>query len=664
VAGAALAASVCAGQGGPVERLQQRYPEVRAQEGEGRVLAVFGVPMTTGRTAEDAAAAFLAEHGEVFGPVGLDLQEVRRFQLEGGRRTVFAYRQHVQGLPVWASLGRVMVLRTDAPGAEYAVTYAAAHACNPAGALPQQRISPEQAIEAARAHPRGEGMEVWTTPTPVVHWDRAAGPGEVARAWEFRGHKSEDAFGSWTFVVDAFDSRVLLAADSTSSGRIDDPVAGTVSGKATTNTKPDTFSTGCGPNAPASRVLQGAFVGAYSLTAPTGQSATVRSILAGSSWAIYDFLYTHLYVPPPLVPAFTHPCDLVNLGPVALTASASPTVNFTHNATPSEFGTAAVNAFVNVELTQRFFTSRLMAVPGFPCLSVLVNHFETPCNGFYSGGDPGDGGILRFGAIDPVKCIPLRPNTAHATWISHEYGHYIMDQVFAVENTASENRNFHEGYSDATGFLVHDTPIFGEDFGGCGTHAREPAVTNRQYPMCPLDGDPHVNGELLGGIWLDIREEMNTFYGNPVTGLDKTSDLFAAWSTVATGGSLYTCTNPTQTGWQSAGPDTLVQVLVADDDDGSLGNGTPHLAQICTAFGLHSISSGHCADFGGSWSCRADCDAAGGVGVLDAHDFLCFQKRFEARDPSACNFDMTTGPDVCDVFDLIAFQSEFAAGCP
>jgi hypothetical protein len=252
-------ASVCAGQGGPVERLQQRYPEVRAQEGEGRILAVFGVPMTTGRTAEEAAAAFLAEHGEVFGPVDPDLQEFRQFQIEGGRRTVFAYRQHVQGLPVWGSLGRVMVLRTDVLGAEYAVTYGAAHACNPAGGPPQQRISPEQAIDAARAHPRGEGMEVWTTPTPVVYWDRAAGPREVARAWEFRGRKPDSEYGWWTFIVDASQGAVLFAASDTSSAHVDDPVGGTINGKATEKTKPDdTFSGSCGPNPPVSREYSGA----------------------------------------------------------------------------------------------------------------------------------------------------------------------------------------------------------------------------------------------------------------------------------------------------------------------------------------------------------------------------------------------------------------------
>jgi hypothetical protein len=63
-------------------------------------------------------------------------------------------------------------------------------------------------------------------------------------------------------------------------------------------------------------------------------------------------------------------------------------------------------------------------------------------------------------------------------------------------------------------------------------------------------------------------------------------------------------------------------------------------------------------------ACYPDCDPSSGVGVLDIFDFLCFQNRYSANDPYACNCDNSTGPAICDIFDFLCFQNEFAGGCP
>lgn len=60
-------------------------------------------------------------------------------------------------------------------------------------------------------------------------------------------------------------------------------------------------------------------------------------------------------------------------------------------------------------------------------------------------------------------------------------------------------------------------------------------------------------------------------------------------------------------------------------------------------------------------TCPADCDRTTGPGVLDVFDFLCFGRRFEAREPYACACDVTTG--ACDVFDFLCFANAFAQGC-
>jgi hypothetical protein len=61
--------------------------------------------------------------------------------------------------------------------------------------------------------------------------------------------------------------------------------------------------------------------------------------------------------------------------------------------------------------------------------------------------------------------------------------------------------------------------------------------------------------------------------------------------------------------------------------------------------------------------CYANCDDSSTPPVLTVNDFICFQSRFAAGDPTA-NCDDSTGLPLLTVNDFICFQSRFAAGCP
>ena len=120
---------------------------------------------------------------------------------------------------------------------------------------------------------------------------------------------------------------------------------------------------------------------------------------------------------------------------------------------------------------------------------------------------------------------------------------------------------------------------------------------------------------------------------------------------------------------QSASADTLIEVLIADDDDDTITNGTPHCEIILGAFAAQNIFPPFEIDCGGDGlngsgrTCYADFDTSTGAGVLDMFDFLAFQDSFLEGDPTACECDTSTGPGICDVFDFICFQAAFAAGC-
>ena len=59
----------------------------------------------------------------------------------------------------------------------------------------------------------------------------------------------------------------------------------------------------------------------------------------------------------------------------------------------------------------------------------------------------------------------------------------------------------------------------------------------------------------------------------------------------------------------------------------------------------------------------ANCDRSSTPPVLNVNDFICFQTKFAAGEPTA-NCDLSTTPPVLNVNDFICFQTKFAAGCP
>src|SRR5690606_38418756 len=107
---------------------------------------------------------------------------------------------------------------------------------------------------------------------------------------------------------------------------------------------------------------------------------------------------------------------------------------------------------------------------------------------------------------------------------------------------------------------------------------------------------------------------------------------------------------------QPADTGTLLEVLLADDLDGILSNGTPNEAVICAAFASRNIfvngNYGVCTGSarGGS-GCRTDLNYDG---ALDIFDFFEFQNMFAAGD-TFCDFNRD---GELDFFDVLAFESE------
>jgi hypothetical protein len=167
------------------------------------------------------------------------------------------------------------------------------------------------------------------------------------------------------------------------------------------------------------------------------------------------------------------------------------------------------------------------------------------------------------------------PNSGTMTdAIYHEYGHAMCDKFYVLlgQSFGMLNGALHEGLSDALSCFIRDDPVVGRDFFAPGSFLR----TLETQVAWPKDRNPLADqaGLILGGALWDLRQSL---------GLPLAARLahFALYGKPDSGNDGDAMTN------------FFVELLVADDDDGNLANGTPHDRAIISAFNAHGIRTGH-----------------------------------------------------------------------
>jgi hypothetical protein len=525
------------------QEVLQRYPGVQAYTDAGRVISLYGHPMNSAATPDQAAAAWLANDSGAFGVPGLTLRPAGVDPVMDGKFTVYAYDQFVLGLPVELGSARVLVLNGTRTSS---VVYAAGKlAMPPEAAFAPLNISQSQALWSVRSQPRYKNLDNWGTPQLVAFYgegDLAAWTAAV-RTWKFMGWTTNMAnHSAFTFFVDASTGAVLKIRDEV----YHDDVSGTITGRATPGLGPDNAG-----NPPVATPISSIRVsitgganavtnatGAYTITNAGDTPVTVTTALNQGLWTA-------------VVP---------NL---SLSQSATPPgpADFLFNPTPSENTTGQVNGFVCTTKTHDYFRSR---APSFAALDMALTtnvNLSQTCNAFFSA----SGGLSINFFHSGGGC----PNSAYSTVVSHEYGHFIVNRRNLAQGA------FGEGYGDTNAAMIWDTPIIAQDFFGPGMPIRNLVTDHVQYPC---SGEIHFCGEVLAGAWWDIRTNFGNAFGS-APGLEMVRSLEVAWSLVTVGGS----------GSNSATPQTAIEVLTLDDDDGNLGNGTPNYPLICAGFFNHGI---------------------------------------------------------------------------
>ncbi len=182
------------------------------------------------------------------------------------------------------------------------------------------------------------------------------------------------------------------------------------------------------------------------------------------------------------------------------------------------------------------------------------------CNAFYSRTDRSINFYREGGGCPNIALI--------ADVVHHEYGHGLTNLQYDAGGAQDPNGAMHEGFSDFLAAIVTGQPLIGRGFFGPGTYLRT-VDNNRRYPI-HWNGESHNDGQIIAGALWDLREMLASRPGYA------------------------------ETLWQYAkygyAPDFesyFWDVLVTDDDDGNIDNGTPHAYEIFYSFGnLHGIGPG------------------------------------------------------------------------
>lgn len=542
------------------QELEAAFPGVERYVEDGTISLVYGAPMTQGDTAWDAASAWLADWGGVFGAGEIELTLEQEVQLKDGDLTAFLFTQTIEGIPVDGGIGRVLV-RND--GAQPTVVYGGGRlADRPAAAGGGVggvggagdglaiTIPAGEALAGVQQMASFTDLALWTEPELIWHYAAPDAERPVARlTWAFHGWRTSGPQGAecYRFFVDAQTGALIEARWDLHN--ID--VEGRVRGNGLMTLSP----TGpVGPmDIPGARVrISG---GASAISRNDG---TFTIPHAGTGFV--DVL-TDVHGPFAMV-------DNKQGEEIRASVGVTPPgpANLLLNQMMLEFSRAQVDAMIGVNRAHNLFTD---LAPGFTAIDhpimTNVNDGTGSCNAFFTPADESLTFFLKGGGC---------PNTAYSTVISHEYGHFVVQRLGLLQGS------FGEGYSDSVSVVLWDTGIIAADFFGPGMPIRD--LTEIDPPPFTFQcfGFPHDCGMVLGGAWWHTRENLGGTHGS-TQGLDLVRELFVGWSMITLGGS----------GFDSAHPRTLVEVLTIDDDDAHLGNGTPNRDDIADAFKIYSISA-------------------------------------------------------------------------
>jgi len=637
---------------------------------------VGGTPMTTRATAREALKDWLDEHGAIFGPDALDYEITHSIEWQD-TRTFMRFTQKIQGGdgPILApeTYGRAIAHKDGSGG--WSLSFVRCAALNvPKGGLPDRQVSAQGATTIAATQSsasRGEFISEWSEPTLiVVATIGTEDPREARQVWQLYGGDPQWRTAPIGVRVDAVTGDIVAEWEAVANFAGD--VSGTINGVVLDGPEPyetilpctdyDTRTVGIPrmlvelADEPAGVAVASTYTnanGEYEFTGVTIKEDSVVRFITEHEYFQLGFVDTSS---PELIDPIE--VDVPSNGLV-------PTQTYSNNRgfgpVSDEYAVTDMTAWTVADATRLFYKIDNQTIPGIddkdlwviPNDEVLSSIFlpyraayiEASASGYTLGAPV----IIFEPQRDETGVASDFPNYAYDTIISHEYGHFALDEGFGV--SVDPNRGIQEGYADLLSILHHDTDLIGFAGGGCTS----PTVPKhfRDWTTISLadecDSNPYIRARQLVIAWLEIRDKIGD--------IEDTSELFVSWSFVATpepSGTGRECYDSLIVGSEqydlSARDATFYEVLVADDDDGALNNGTPNDDAICAGFALinYPIAPyGPCGSAASGGHCLADFD---GDGAFTAFDLAILEDWAQEGNPRA---DVNQDGRI-DLFDRLA----------
>ena len=532
------------------QELARDYPGVGFYTSGERLTRIYGTPFGFGDSPEQVAKAFVRDHADVFGVAAGDLApygpvaDGRHTQPVMYERDTGAYKftlvyftQTSGGIPVFRAHLKLLVRNESA----YPLVLAASSLRDLGGFTATVGVIDEEAGKDAALKLVPSLLNF--TDAELVIWagvdDMVVAPAVAVVFIADNGMPATAEYEKWLFVADATSGKILYQENMI----ISTDVVGNVSGMATQGVGADI----CEPEE--LEALPYAYVnivdgssayadanGDFVIPNAGDTSVTVQSPVRGQYFAVQNQGGGNTMLEQDVTPP----------GPA----------NFIHNeANTNEFQRAEVNGYVEANVVRDFV---LTYNPDYPTIKNQTNftvnvNINSSCNAFY------DGSSINF-----YRAGGGCSNTANTTIVHHEYGHHV------VAMGGSGQGMYGEGMSDCMGVLITDTHELAIGFrNDCNAGLRD-ADNDLQYPC---SGEIHYCGQLLSGCVWSTRTELEATH--PDDYLEIISNLTVNSVLMHTGTDI--------------NPSITIDFLTLDDDDGDIGNGTPHWYEICVGFGDHNM---------------------------------------------------------------------------
>lgn len=238
--------------------------------------------------------------------------------------------------------------------------------------------------------------------------------------------------------------------------------------------------------------------------------------------------------------------------------SDSPAPSWTWNYTSTDTHIDEVNVFYHVNQVRRYYKHYLDFSGMDYEMTARVHVGKNFANAYYAPYDKS----INFGDGNyKIQGGKFREFSRSADIIYHEYTHGVQDMVYD-KPYYGQSGAIEEAFSDYYAGTITDDPITGE-----WTMPDEYVRDMSKLYKFPDDwvGQVHDDSRIYSGAMWDVRQAIGKSIADEVL----FESLFFQPGDFVSG---------------------LEAILMADDDDSNLSNGTPHKTQIETAFAKHGIA--------------------------------------------------------------------------